>query len=159
LFHLRKQVTLETSVLRRSNKVFVISRTMKEKLLERYNFLAHKDITIIPHGFDAEDFIPDNNNNINYNYDDISKENKKLVITHCGLFPDDRTPKYFLKAINKFLQLMPNAKQHLELRFVGIMKKQHIKLINKYKLDDISVLTGYLPHKQAVKQVISSDVL
>lgn len=125
---------------------------MKEKLLERYNFLSYQDICVIPHGFDAEDFSTTLIRS-------TSHTSRKLVITHCGLFPDDRTPKHFLKAMAKFLKLVPDAKKQIELRFVGIMRKKHVKLIKRYKLDTVSVLTGYLPHLEAVTHIKESNVL
>ena len=148
-FHKRKHISLEQNVLIKTNKIFVITRQMKEKILSRYRFVKHQDISIISHGFDKEDF------------ENVAPKEKtnKLIFTHSGIFPDDRTPKYFLKAISKFLNINSGAKDKIELRFVGLVTKQHIKLIYKYQLESISVITGYLPHKEAVQQIMSSDVL
>ncbi|MDR0927699.1 MAG: hypothetical protein LBO69_08045 [Ignavibacteria bacterium] len=147
--HHRKHLNLETDVLKFSRKTFVITRAMKEKLLGSYHFLNHNDIAIVPHGYDEADFSPRN----------IRPDGKKFVITHCGLFPDSRTPKYFLKALNQFLSKQPEARKFIEARFVGIMKKEHINLINRYKLSDVCKFTGYLPHKESVMQLLESDVL
>ena len=149
-FHKRKAETLETSVLKQTSKVFVITRTMKEKILSRYRFLSHDDISIVPHGFDYEDFEP---------FVDVKPNKNKLVITHCGLFPDDRTPLYFFKALKKFFEEKPQARSKFEARFVGIMRKNHIKMITKYGLNDVVTVKGYLPHQESVKQLLESDVL
>ena len=149
-YHKRKALSLETGVLKHASKIFVITRTMKEKMLSRYKFLSHDDISIIPHGYDEEDFQP---------YRDVKPETNKLVITHCGLFPDDRTPKYFLKALKKFFEQMPEARSKIEARFVGIMRKSHIKMIMRYKLNDVVTTKGYLPHNEAVQNLMESDVL
>lgn len=148
-FHKRKHISLEKKVLTNANKIFVITRQMKEKIISRYRFVRHQDINIISHGFDKEDF------------DNIIPKQKsnKLIFTHSGIFPDDRTPKYFLNAISKFIKANPNAKDKIELRFIGLLTKKNIKLIYKYRLNDIAVMTGYLPHKDAVQQIMSSDVL
>jgi glycosyltransferase involved in cell wall biosynthesis len=147
-FHKRKHRNLEQNILMTASKSIVITRQMKEKIISKYRFVKHQDIAIIPHGFDKEDFGLQN----------IEKPNK-LVITHSGIFPDDRTPKYFLDAVSKFLKSNPNAKNKIELRFIGLLTKQHKKLIHKYQLETNSVITGYLPHKESVKQIMSSDVL
>lgn len=149
-FHKRKAIDLEMNVLRRAAKSFVITRTMKEKMLSRYRFLSHDDIDIVPHGFDAEDFLP---------FATVKPTPGKFVITHCGLFPDDRTPKYFFKALVKFLEQKPEARSRLEARFVGLMRKNHIKMITRYKLNDVTTLKGYLPHQEAVKNLMESNVL
>jgi glycosyltransferase involved in cell wall biosynthesis len=149
-FHKSRAIELETNVLRHSRKIFVITRTMKEKLLTRYRFLSHDDISIISHGFDKADFSP---------YLHLKPNPNKFTITHCGLFPDDRTPKYFLKALVKFFEKKPEARSKFEARFVGIMRKNHIKMINRLKLNDVTKLTGYLPHQEAVKNLMESNVL
>ena len=149
-FHKMKAIKMETNVLRRSSKAFVITRTMKEKLLSRYRFLSHDDISILSHGFDAEDFLP---------FKNIKPNPKKLTITHCGLFPDDRTPKYFFKALVKFFDKRPEARRNFELRFIGIMRKAHIKMLERYDLTNIARLKGYLPHQEAIKHLLESDVL
>ena len=148
-FHKRKHISLEADIHKNASKSFVITRQMKEKIINRYRFVKHQDICIIPHGFDKEDF-----NNVN-----MPPNLNKLVITHSGIFPDDRTPKYFLKAVSNFLNSNPNARNKIELRFIGLLQKKHIKLITKYNLNDITIITGYLPHKEAVQQIMSSNVL
>ena len=148
-FHKRKHISLEADIQKNMSKAFVITRQMKEKIISRYRFIRHQDICIIPHGFDKEDF---NDANVQQNHN-------KLIITHSGIFPDDRTPKHFLKAVSKFLNSNPSAKNKIELRFIGLLQIKYIKLINKYKLDAITNITGYLPHLEAVKQIMSSDIL
>jgi len=75
------------------------------------------------------------------------------------LFPDDRTPLYFFKALKKFFEEKPQARSKFEARFVGIMRKNHIKMITKYGLNDVVTVKGYLPHQESVKQLLESDVL
>jgi glycosyltransferase involved in cell wall biosynthesis len=148
-YHRRKHLRLERNVLRYASKAIVITRSMKEALLKRYHLMSHYDISIISHGFDADDF-----KNIK-----TKSNSDKLIITHCGLFPDDRTPKYFLRALAKFLSSNPNARKHIEARFVGIMRPAHIKMLTKYKLTDVATLTGYVPHKESIEHLMESDVL
>lgn len=136
---------------------------MKEKLLARYKFLEYNDITVIPHGFDEEDFPQTMAHIAAQSHSDANAKpkkdkSKKFVITHCGLFPDSRTPKYFLKGAAIFLRKNPAARQHLQLLFVGIMRPQHIRLLKRYNLRDITTLTGYLPHSEAVQYLQNSDM-
>ncbi len=150
-FHKQKAINMEKSVLNLADKALVTGRFMKEQLIKRYSLLGHNDISIIPHGYDSEDFEPF--------FDKISPNPEKFTLTHQGLFPDDLTPKYFLQAVLKFLSKNPQAKKYLELRFAGLMRKKHIKLIKKLGLEDITDLQGYIPHTEAVKNLLSSDVL
>jgi glycosyltransferase involved in cell wall biosynthesis len=123
---------------------------MKEMLLRRYKFLSHDDVAIIPHGYDESDFE---------NTEDIKPDADKFTITHSGLFPDDLTPKYFLRGLADFLKRHPDAKRSLEARFVGLMRRGHLKLIKKYKLANNVVTTGYVSHPEVIRHLKQSDAL
>jgi len=148
-FHKRYARKLEAKVLNETKHTIVTSRGMKQKLIERYNFMAYDDVTIIPHGYDSEDFqnLPEH------------KKGERCIFTHAGLFPDDLTPKYFLKAVAKYLKANPWAKEFIELRFAGLMRKKHINYIKKYKLQNNTKVLGYIPHLAAVEELNNSDVL
>lgn len=160
IWHKRMHEGMEERVLRHASKIVVISRNMQEKLLSRYRFLTYNDVRVIPHGFDVTDFIQaDPNYKIGEYTPTLPKNNKKFVITHCGLFPDDRTPKYFLKAIKEFLDSNPDARNNINLRFVGILQNKHINMLKKYNLATISDTIGYVSHIDAIRYMLTSDVL
>ncbi|MFH1050233.1 MAG: glycosyltransferase [bacterium] len=140
---------LERKILYRTDKAVVTTRYTKELLLKRHRFISHKDVEIIHQGFDTDDF----------DSDDLKKDKGKFVITHSGVFQDNRTPKYFLKAVNEFFKKQPEAKKFTQLRFVGVMRKKHLRYIKRYKLSDHTICTGYLSHKESIKQLLESDVL
>lgn len=149
-YHKNFNIKLEHEILATASRIIVTSRSSKEKLLVRYKFLNHSDITIIPHGYDKEDF-----DNIN----EIKKDNQKLIVTHSGLFQDDRTPIYFLKALSILKKLNPEIVNNIEVRFLGLMRKSHSKLIKKFNLQDNCVEYGYVTHKDNVRLLLESDVL
>lgn len=148
-FHKNYSIKLESEVLKYSSKSIVITRYMKEMLLKRYSVISHDDIIIIPHGYDKEDF--------DIEYSQITGTDK-FVITHSGLFPDDLTPKYFLQALAKFVD-EHNLSDKVKANFLGVMRKEHIKLIKKYGLENIVELYGYVPHNFSVKKLMESDIL
>lgn len=148
-FHKNYSSGLESDVLNVSSKIIVITRHMKEKLITRYSHLSHDDIAIIPHGFDPEDFDGINRSN---------KKNEKFTITHSGLFPDDLTPEFFLKALAEFKK-QNNMGGKFVSRFVGVMRNEHKALISKYNLEEETELLGYLPHRETVQKLSESDIL
>jgi glycosyltransferase involved in cell wall biosynthesis len=150
-FHKQLAVKMESEVLNTANKALVTGRYMKEQMLKRYNFLNHNDINILPHGYDSEDFEEADTG--------IRPDSNYFTLTHSGLFPDDLTPKYFLKAVRRYLDKHPGEEKLLRLRFAGLLRKRHMKLIKKYKLQEITDTQGYLPHDEAVRNLLSSDVL
>ncbi len=149
-FHKSYSIRLESKVLTYAEKSIVTSRYMKERMLMRYKFMSHNDITIIPHGYDSEDFLP---------WAGVRPDRNMFTITHSGLFPDDLTPKYFLKALAIFLKRTPSARAHVEARFIGLLRNSHKRLIRRLKLEGVVKASGYLPHSEAVKNLMESDVL
>ncbi len=141
---------LEYAALKGADKVTVTNRKIKEKLLRDYPFLKHEDVIIIRHGYDKADFE---------NNAPIKKENKKLLITHSGNFIEYTTPEYLLKAIRKLVLENPDIASDIEVHFVGIVDRKYIKMIQKLGLQTIVKNYGYLEHKEAVRKIISSDVL
>lgn len=141
---------MEYNSLKAADKITVTNRKIKEKLLYTYKFLTFDDIVIISHGFDSEDFK---------DVKDTSKQNNKMVISYSGTFIEYNTPKYFLKAFKKIVSEKPDVASKIELHFVGYLRKENKKLIKKLKLEEYVKDFGYVEHKEAVKKIISSDVL
>lgn len=149
IFHKRKHISLEEEALKYASKICVISRKSKEILLKRYKFLNHNDIEIIPHGYDREDFK-----------DKVKTKNpNKFTITHSGLFQDDRNPKNFFKAIRSLIDEDSVFAKDLEIKLIGLMRKEHVRQIKKYKLINNVIMTGYKNHDDTAQELIDSDIL
>jgi glycosyltransferase involved in cell wall biosynthesis len=149
-FHKMYSVNLETEILTYAKRGIVTNRHAKELLLKRYALLKHDDVTIIPHGYDEDDFAP---------YRNVRPDRDFFTITHSGLFQDDRSPKYFLKALSQFLADNPSAAGKIKAKFLGLMRPGHEKYIKKYKLTGIAECTGYLSHGDSIKELMASDAL
>lgn len=142
---------MERRVLHSSDHIITINRKIKELLLIRYKFLKYTDITIIPQGFDPEDFdIPEN---------ETLPKVKKFQITYSGTFIDKRTPKYFLRAVAKLLKENPEIRHNFEACFVGNFRKENEKIVDKLNLRDVVNIVGYVEHKECIKYLVTSDVL
>jgi glycosyltransferase involved in cell wall biosynthesis len=119
-------------------------------MIATYKFLTYDDIVIIPHGFDPLDFE---------NIKPEPKPNRKMILTYSGIFYSHITPKYFLTAFKQLTHEMPHIASEIELRFVGHLNKTNQALIRKLKLEEYVKDFGYLDHKDAIRKVLSSDVL
>ncbi len=149
-YHKYKHKKLEDPALRKSDKVIVINRRIKERLLLQYPFLSFEDVMIIPQGYDPEDFekVPA-----------IPKGNNKLHILYSGIFYEKITPKYFLKAFKKLTVENPEVAGNIELHFVGHFRKENQKLVKKLDLQEFVKEHGYLDHLYAAQKIKSADVL
>lgn len=149
-FHKLYSIKLEREILQRAHKTIMLTRRAKEILIRRHRFVSHNDVSIIPHGFDPQDF---------QKVTDIKPDSEKFTITHSGLFQDNRTPKYFLQAVSQFLNKNKEARDTIEARFIGLMRKRHLKYVKKYNLENVVNITGYLNHSETISNLASSDVL
>lgn len=141
---------MERKVLHSSNKIIAYTRQIKEHILKHYPFISPDEIAIIPHGYDEEDF------NIEFQ---STKPINKLRITYSGAFYEERTPKFFLKAVEKLFYERPDIENQVEFMFVGNFPKYYYHKIQKGKLKSSFVFTGYVDHKTNIKHLLDSDVL
>lgn len=149
-YHKYKHKKLEYKALRAADKVVAINRKIKEKILLTYPFLSFNDVMIIPHGFDPADF-------------ESSKEkielSRKMKLTYAGIFYENITPEYFLKAFKQLSVERPDIAANIELEFIGHLRKENKKLISELGINEFVRDHGYLEHRETVKKLKASDVL
>ncbi len=149
-YHKYKHKKLEYKALRAADKVVAINRKIKEKILLTYPFLSFNDVMIIPHGFDPADF-------------ESSKEkielSRKMKLTYAGIFYENITPEYFLKAFKQLSVERPDIAANIELEFIGYLRKENKKLISELGINEFVRDHGYLEHRETVKKLKASDVL
>jgi glycosyltransferase involved in cell wall biosynthesis len=148
-WHRWRNYLLEKDALTASNKVITTNRRVKEMILKRYEFLKHDDISILPHGYDPQDFESVT----------VHRTDRRFRITHAGVFYGDRTPRYFLDALKKVVSESEEMKNSIEACFVGHFPREYEKYVRALKLEDNVALRGYLSHKDCVRELLSSDVL
>lgn len=148
-YHEWRNQVLEGQVLRAASRIIVTNRRVKEMILQKNKFLSYNDVTILPQGYDPQDFLRPA----------VQSNRKKFRITHAGVFYGDRTPKFFLQALKKAITDQPEIGSHVEACFVGNMHEEHLKLIKGLHLEEYVVTTGYLDHERCVQQLMTSDVL
>ncbi len=139
----------EDEALRQADKIIVINRRIKEFLLKTYPFLTFEDIIILPQGFDPEDL------NIEFN----KGKKGKMKMTYSGIFYENITPRYFLKAFKQLSVERPDITANIELHFTGLLRKENLKLIRRYGLQEFVHDHGYMEHRESLKKVMESDIL
>jgi len=149
--HRRKMAKIEQQTLSKADLITVINNPTKQALSKRLS--GKPDIKIISQGFDPENFE-------SVIKETISQESgSRLKLLYSGAFYGERTPEIFLQAVAGAVKLHPELKKELELHFQGGLEKGHVELISQLKLDEIVLNHGYVPHKQAVINLLAADVL
>ena len=149
-FHQWMHKKMEYNALKAADRIIVTNRQIKEKLLNTYQFLTFNDIVIITHGFDPPDFS---------NAAVIPKHNHRMILTYSGIFMVYNSPEYFLKAFKQISIKHPEIAKDIELHFVGFLRKENQRLVNKLNLQEFIFDHGYVKHNEAVSKILSSDVL
>lgn len=149
-YHRYKHKKLEYKALRSVEKVIAINRKIKEKILLSYPFLSFNDVMIIPHGFDPADF---------QSKVEKIESSKKMKLTYAGIFYENITPVYLLKAFKQLSIERPDIAANIELEFIGHLRKENKKLISELGLNEFVRDHGYLDHKETVNRIKGSDVL
>lgn len=140
---------LETKVLNSADKVITINSRIKELLHEKYSFMRDEKISIIPQGFDPEDFKT------------LVKPSarSKMRFTYAGSFMNYYTPKYFLEGLSLLFEKRPELKDKIEAYFIGSYDEELKNYIEEYGLRDVVKTTGYVEHSKCVQYELDSDVL
>ncbi len=129
---------------------------MKEVLLQHYPFLRHEDVTILPHGYDAEDITAA------AAITDRFRNPEKFRMTYGGAFYvgyPGRSPVPMLEAVKLAIRKEPQLANDLELVFAGVLHKDYARSIWKLGLENVVTAMGYLPHREEVALLLASDVL
>ncbi|PIO47078.1 MAG: glycosyl transferase family 1 [[Chlorobium] sp. 445] len=149
-FHRRKHEALEEYVLTHADRIITANRALKELFLRKYlGQLQHKDISIIWHGYDADDFRqvqPD------------SRTRRKLRFVYSGRFFLS-SPAPFFRGLKAAIVQEPALRESVELCFVGLFEKEHMSLAEKLGLKDMIEVHGYRPHLEAIAELLRGDVL
>ena len=89
----------------------------------------------------------------------------KFTITFVGSWGKQRSPKYFLEAVDNLLMQYPALQEHIVVVFVGWVKRDPTmeqwlrERLAQGVLRKTVRLKGFLPHAQALAEMYRADVL
>lgn len=150
-YHRLRNMKMEQQVIKVTDEIITTNRRIKEYLIEEYDYLKHEDINIINHGYDEEDFRKAAEFPV--------QQKNKMRFTNMGGFFDLISPRYFLEALSIVFEKKPELRGKIEASFIGGLSRENLKLIQKFNLSDSVINPGYLNHMEALKYLLSSDVL
>jgi glycosyltransferase involved in cell wall biosynthesis len=142
----------ETKIIASTDKIICLDNFIKENFIKDYPESKSK-VSVIPHGFDAEDFDKKTSSPI------LKYKDKKLNFLYSGLFYEQNQPDLFLSAIHNLVCNDDKLKDIIHLHFQGGVDHRIQELINSYGLEYCVTDYGYVPHSVAVENLIKADVL
>lgn len=139
----RIDANYEKKVIANSDYVFIVSRALREQLVNKYPEISPEKIFVIPNGFDPQDFeIP-------------SKPPKnEFIVTFTGnLANDNQKLDVFIEALSEIKELYPDIPT--KFRFIGNIDKSVNDVFGKGGIENILEIISYLPHKDAVRYIMN----
>lgn len=130
----RKDLNYEKAVIEKSDKLVVVSDSIKQLLINKSNLIQESKIHVIPNGFDEEDFSVSSTN-----------KNNKFLLSYVGTITKD----YPLHSIKKSITNL-----NINLEFTG--KADHP---TKHLLNEIAGFNNHLKHKESINLLLASDML
>lgn len=130
----RKDLNYEKGVIEKSDKIVVVSDSIKQLLINKSNLIQESKIHVIPNGFDEEDFSVSSTN-----------KNNKFLLSYVGTITKD----YPLDSIKKSITNL-----NINLEFTG--KADHP---TKHLLNEIAGFNNHVKHKESINLLLASDML
>ena len=148
----RAKKVIEESAVKNSAHVIVTTPGTRELFAERYPHLSPDKITIIPNGFDEQDFL---------NIDVIHKKRNGIRMIHTGLLdPVDRDPLPFFRALHilKSNNVLKRFNLKIELFAPGNEKcyEDHVK---KLDINDRVEIKPSISYSEILTEMFNSDIL
>ncbi|MDY6915421.1 MAG: glycosyltransferase family 4 protein [Candidatus Cloacimonadota bacterium] len=133
----------ETKVLQFASKVIINTHRACQRIKQLYPQIDPQKFEVLYNGYDSEDFK-----------NQVKKEAGKIVFTYTGGFYGERTPKYFLQALEE-MQIPPNV----VFRFVGNYFSDIKQLFANCNKKEQLQLFPQVNHMQSVQYLQKSDFL
>lgn len=130
----QKDLNYEKRVIEKSDKVVVVSDSIKQLLLNKSNLVQESKIHIIPNGFDDDDFLVSSKNN-----------NSKFLLSYVGTITKD----YPLDSIKKSISNL-----NINLEFTGKADEP-----TKLLLNEVASFNNHVKHKESINLLLASDML
>jgi glycosyltransferase involved in cell wall biosynthesis len=142
---------LERSVFFEADRVILNTELSKEHYLQKYPTVSVEKLVSIPNGYDQNDMN---------GADQGSPTNPVFTIAHIGsLYQKARSGEFFLTAIHDAIRDGRLNRRKIRLLLIGNIDKRTPGLINQLNLNDIVDLPGYLPHRQVMNYLNTTDLL
>ena len=142
-FAKKKNLKLETSVLKNADCVITVSNSLKKEFLK-----TARKVEVITNGFDDEVLTKN-----------IIRLDKFFTISYIGLLPKQSNPKLLFKVLQELCLENVDFKNDLKLNFIGDISDDVKTDINNHNLFKNTNFVGYVSHREAIEYQKKAQVL
>ncbi len=158
IFHKKINILLERVLVKRSDSIIVVSELMKEALIGNENGQYNHKIHVIFNGYDKDDFKDVKN-------EESSNYRSTFNINYVGTWGQSTTPMFFLAALKELITKYKYLNNKIKVNFIGevkwdpVLKDKIFSYIKDNHLEEVVIWEKYLPHKEALRYLLSADLL
>jgi glycosyltransferase involved in cell wall biosynthesis len=147
---------IERRVFERADRITVTTDGTAQYYAARYPAIAGAKIRVIENGFDPDAFA-----SASPSVASERKPNGRLLLLHSGIvYPTDRDPEPFLKALARLHREGHVGSDNLEVRFrASGYQDRYQQMIDRMALQGFVNLAPSLPYDQATEEMQRADAL
>lgn len=139
---------VEKYCIHKSSAVVTVTEKIMEYLTHQYPEDREK-IHLIRNGYDGDDFPKSFKR----------EKDNNTVITYMGTFNNLVTSDLIFEAFRELFKIKPDIKDNIVFKHIGYSSVGGLdRRANKVELKKF-ISTGYLPHKEALSELMDSDIL
>ena len=138
----RKHLKLEKEVLSMADDIITTSNTTASE----FRHIVHRSVHTITNGFETVEIK------------DV-KLDEKFSISHIGSLLSGRNPEVFWSCLAELCKEVKGFKEHLQLKFIGVVSDQLKESVSKFNLDECCLYLGYKSHSEALVYQKQSQIL
>lgn len=142
----RADAALERKVLESADLILVVSEPIRQAFLKKSEKLNSAKISVIPNGYDADDFQSCNR-----------ERSGDFTISYVGTLAESYHPEVFIDVLNRFASSRPQ--DQVCFRFVGNIPWNIRERFEKQARGWNVLWTGHVPHLEATRAMQDADVL
>lgn len=139
---------IEKQCINKASAVVTVTRKLGAYLKKQYPENKNK-IHLIRNGFDEASFVKA----------DKRKKPNKFTLTYMGSFSDTFRPNLIFEGLKILSSLKPEFRDKIVLKYIGPSMIEKLKEKAKNIGLENFIPTGYLPHKEALSELMASDLL
>jgi Glycosyltransferase Family 4 len=139
---------LERSVCREASAITVTAEATGRDFISLIPDLPTDKISVITNGYDENDFT------------DVSlSAGEKMTVIHAGQLNPERPARPFLAGLATFFAAEPDARAHVQVRFIGAHYGSDQAAVEELGLGDQVVFEPGMTHKKLINEIMNAEAL
>jgi glycosyltransferase involved in cell wall biosynthesis len=152
VFHRLLHESFEKRVLKFANHVIAVNHPLKELFDQKLPLINREKVSVITHGYDAEDFRK-------ISKSPITKHKSRFTIVHVGTLNKWSRPDPLLHAVKGLIEEKKLTDSEIEVHFIGSSTDRDQKLTQDSELERVVKFTPYLTHRKSLQYLQDADIL